>query len=75
DVTGATRWLDRALRIVERVTHTHAAGNRFMVIEHFAAQCKPLLGYNKDNPADGFRPYGITPGHGCAGARPVDSAW
>ncbi len=35
DVTGDTRWLDRALRIVERVIHTHAAGNQFMVIEHF----------------------------------------
>jgi mannose/cellobiose epimerase-like protein (N-acyl-D-glucosamine 2-epimerase family) len=71
DVTGDTRWLDRALRIVERVIHTHAAGNRFMVIEHFDAQWKPLLGYNEDNPADGFRPYGITPGHGFEWARLV----
>lgn len=71
DVTGDTRWLDRALRIVERVIHTHAAGNQFMVIEHFDAQWKPLLGYNEDNPADGFRPYGITPGHGFEWARLV----
>ncbi|PKH20785.1 AGE family epimerase/isomerase [Pseudomonas fluorescens] len=71
DVTGDTRWLDRALRIVERVIHAHAAGNRFMVIEHFDAQWNPLLGYNEDNPADGFRPYGITPGHGFEWARLV----
>jgi mannose/cellobiose epimerase-like protein (N-acyl-D-glucosamine 2-epimerase family) len=71
DVTADTRWLDRALRIVERVIHTHAASNRFMVIEHFDAQWTPLFGYNEDNPADGFRPYGITPGHGFEWARLV----
>ena len=27
DVTGDARWLDRALRIVERVIHGHAAAN------------------------------------------------
>ena len=69
DVTADTRWLDRALRIVERVIHTCAAGNQFMVIEHFDARWQPLLGYNEDNPADGFRPYGITPGHGFEWAR------
>ena len=71
DVTGETRWLDRALRIVERVIHTHAAGNQFMVIEHFDTHWQPSLGYNEDNPADGFRPYGITPGHGFEWARLV----
>ena len=69
DVTGDTHWLERALRIVERVIHDHAAGNRFMVIEHFDAQWNPLPGYNEDNRADGFRPYGITPGHGFEWAR------
>lgn len=71
DVTGDTRWLDRALRIVERVIHTHAAGNQFMVIEHFDPHWRPLLNYNEDNRADGFRPYGITPGHGFEWARLV----
>ena len=69
DVTGDTRWLDRALRIVERLIHQHAAGSQFMVIEHFDAHWQPLLAYNEDNPADGFRPYGITPGHGFEWAR------
>ncbi|MGZ0717320.1 D-mannose isomerase [Pseudomonas palleroniana] len=71
DVTGDRRWLDRALRIVERVIHTYAAANRFMVIEHFDTRWQPLPGYNEDNPADGFRPYGITPGHGFEWARLV----
>ncbi|MBL7228164.1 MAG: AGE family epimerase/isomerase [Pseudomonas sp.] len=71
DVTGDTRWLGRALRIVERVIHRHAAANEFMVIEHFDRYWQPLHRYNEDNPADGFRPYGITPGHGFEWARLV----
>lgn len=71
DVTGQTRWLDRALRIVERVIHTHAAANQYQVIEHFDPQWQPLRGYNEDNPADCFRPYAVTPGHGFEWARLV----
>ncbi len=71
DVTLDSRWLDRALRIVERVIHTHAAANEFMVIEHFDRHWQPLREYNQDNPADGFRPYGTTPGHGFEWARLV----
>ncbi len=71
DVTGDSRWLDRALRIVERVIHQHAVANDFMVIEHFDRQWQPLREYNHDNPADGFRPYGTTPGHGFEWARLV----
>jgi sulfoquinovose isomerase len=71
DVTQDSRWLDRALRIVERVIHTHAAANEFMVIEHFDRHWQPVREYNQDNPADGFRPYGTTPGHGFEWARLV----
>ncbi|MDF0730391.1 AGE family epimerase/isomerase [Pseudomonas entomophila] len=69
DVTGDRRWLDRALRIVERIIHTHAAANGFGVIEHFDRHWQPLPDYNHDNPADGFRPYGTTPGHAFEWAR------
>ncbi|AMB85512.1 sugar isomerase [Pseudomonas agarici] len=69
DVTGDSRWLDRALRIVERLIHQRAATNDFMVIEHFDRQWQPLPDYNQDNPADGFRPYGTTPGHGFEWSR------
>ncbi|WP_030139363.1 AGE family epimerase/isomerase, partial [Pseudomonas fluorescens] len=35
DATDDPRWLARALRIVERVIHGHAAANDYMVVEHF----------------------------------------
>jgi len=63
DVTGDSKWLDRALSIVDRVIHTHAAANDFQVVEHFSLHWQPLPDYNQDNPADGFRPFGTTPGH------------
>jgi mannose/cellobiose epimerase-like protein (N-acyl-D-glucosamine 2-epimerase family) len=69
DVTGDAQWLDRALRIVERVIHDHAAGNDHQVIEHFSQAWQPLPEYNHDNRADGFRPYGTTPGHAFEWAR------
>jgi mannose/cellobiose epimerase-like protein (N-acyl-D-glucosamine 2-epimerase family) len=71
DVTGEQRWLSRAQRIVERVIHGHAAANGYLVIEHFDRDWQPLREYNHDNPADGFRPYGTTPGHGFEWARLV----
>ncbi|MGE8067288.1 AGE family epimerase/isomerase [Pseudomonas sp. NPDC089569] len=69
DVTGDNRWLCRAQRIVERVIHGHAAANDYLVIEHFDRNWQPLREYNSDHPADGFRPYGTTPGHGFEWAR------
>ncbi|WOE78200.1 AGE family epimerase/isomerase [Pseudomonas protegens] len=69
DVTQDPRWLNRALRIVERVIHQHAAANDFMVIEHFDADWQPQRDYNRAFPADGFRPFGTTPGHGFEWAR------
>ncbi|MFJ3466016.1 AGE family epimerase/isomerase [Pseudomonas sp. NPDC090201] len=71
DVTGDGRWLDRALRIVERVIHQHAASNNHQVIEHFTADWQPVLDYNADRPGDEFRPYGTTPGHAFEWARLV----
>ena len=69
DVTGDSRWLERALRIVERVIHQHGAANEHLVIEHFDRHWRPLRDYNQANPADGFRPFGTTPGHGFEWAR------
>lgn len=71
DVTGDARWLDRALSIVERVIHQHAAANDHQVIEHFDLQWQPVREYNADKPDDGFRPYGTTPGHAFEWARLV----
>jgi sulfoquinovose isomerase len=69
DVTGDAQWLDRALRIVERVIHQQAAANGFQVVEHFNRAWEPLRDYNRNNPADGFRPFGTTPGHAYEWAR------
>ncbi|WP_256661475.1 AGE family epimerase/isomerase, partial [Pseudomonas sp. F01002] len=69
DVTDDNRWLCRAQRIVERVIHGHAAANDYLVVEHFDRDWQPLREYNHDNPADGFRPYGTTPGHGFEWSR------
>ncbi|BBH44563.1 AGE family epimerase/isomerase [Pseudomonas sp. KU43P] len=69
DVTGDTLWLDRALRIAERIIHRHAAANGYRVIEHFDAHWQPLPDYNREHPADHFRPYGTTPGHAFEWAR------
>ena len=69
DVTGERVWLDRALRIVERVVHGWAAGNSWRIPEHFDASWEPDLEYNVDTPAHPFRPYGATIGHWLEWAR------
>jgi sulfoquinovose isomerase len=69
DVQADPRWLERALRIGERVIHRHAAQANYLPVEHFDSDWRPLPDYNDDNRADGFRPYGQTPGHGFEWAR------
>ena len=63
DVTGDRAWLDRAVRITERVVHRYAKDNQWRIPEHFDPQWQPLLDYNVDTPAHPFRPYGATIGH------------
>lgn len=69
DVTGNRIWLDRAMRIAERMIHQFAAGNSYRVIEHFDANWHPIPDYNIDVPAHRFRAYGSTPGHWVEWAR------
>ncbi|QGQ18183.1 AGE family epimerase/isomerase [Cellulomonas sp. JZ18] len=69
DVTGDRRWLDRAVRVVERVVHGFAAGHDWRIPEHFDATWTPDLEYNADTPAHPFRPYGATIGHWFEWAR------
>ncbi|MFJ2981464.1 MULTISPECIES: AGE family epimerase/isomerase [unclassified Pseudomonas] len=71
DVTGDVLWLERALRIALRIIHGHAAANDYRVVEHFDAHWQALPDYNRDNPADHFRPYGSTPGHAFEWSRLV----
>ena len=69
DVTGDALWLQRALRIVERLIHGHAASRGHVVVEHFDKHWQALPEYNAASPADPFRPYGSTPGHSFEWAR------
>ncbi len=69
DVTGHRVWLDRALRIVERVVHGFAKDNEWRIPEHFDAGWVADLEYNVDTPAHPFRPYGATIGHWFEWAR------
>jgi sulfoquinovose isomerase len=69
DVLSNPLWLDRALRISERVIHVHATRAHYLPVEHFDHNWQPLPAYNDQLRADGFRPYGQTPGHGFEWAR------
>lgn len=68
DVTGDALWLERAVRIGRRVADV-AAGTGWRIPEHFTEAWSPMLDHNRDDPADPFRPYGATVGHGLEWAR------
>jgi len=65
----AALWRERACRIIERVVNCEARRNDWRVPEHFTPGWTPLLDYNQDRPADPFRPYGATVGHGLEWSR------
>lgn len=67
--TADRAWLDRALRVAARFVDTGARGRGWRLPEHYDATWAVLPDYNVDNPADPFRPYGVTPGHGMEWAR------
>ena len=69
DALQAPLWLERALRISERVIHQHALQANDLPVEHFDAHWQPLPAYNQDKPDDLFRPFGQTPGHAYEWAR------
>ena len=63
DVTGDVGLRDRARRIVTTVVHGFARDHRWRIPEHFDGHWRPLLDYNRNEPAHPFRPYGATIGH------------
>ena len=69
DTTGDARWHERALSICDRIINGAARTNAWRIPEHFDAEWNVVLDYNSDSPADPFRPYGSTPGHGLEWAR------
>jgi mannose/cellobiose epimerase-like protein (N-acyl-D-glucosamine 2-epimerase family) len=53
----------QALRTTERVLHGWARERDWRLPEHFTPDWQPLPEHNRENPADPFRPYGVTIGH------------
>lgn len=68
DATGDRSWHRRADRVAARVT-AWARANDWRVPEHFDADWRPTLDFNRDQPADPFRPYGATVGHALEWSR------
>lgn len=68
DVTGNERHRTRAGGIIRRVIDW-AKENDWRIPEHFGSDWVPNLTCNEDRPADPFKPYGATPGHGIEWAR------
>lgn len=68
DAVGLEKYRTRAGRIIDHVLGW-ASENEWRIPEHFTKDWKAELEYNKECPADPFKPYGATPGHGIEWAR------
>jgi mannose/cellobiose epimerase-like protein (N-acyl-D-glucosamine 2-epimerase family) len=69
DPGAADRLRARALRATERIVHGFARDRDWRLPEHFTAGWQPLPDFNRDRPADPFRPFGVTVGHQFEWAR------
>ncbi|MDA2811536.1 AGE family epimerase/isomerase [Nocardiopsis sp. RSe5-2] len=69
DATGDRVWRDRALGIADRLIRGETAANGWRLPEHFTPDWEQDLDYNRDAPADPFRPFGTTVGHWLEWAR------
>ncbi len=69
DVLDDATLRDKALRIVTRVVHDLARGNRWRIPEHFDDSWTPIPDYNLEEPAHPFRPFGATIGHSLEWSR------
>jgi mannose/cellobiose epimerase-like protein (N-acyl-D-glucosamine 2-epimerase family) len=68
DVTGDARWARRAGRIATTLV-ARARANDWRIPEHYDVRWRPLPEYNRERPADQFRPYGATVGHALEWSR------
>jgi mannose/cellobiose epimerase-like protein (N-acyl-D-glucosamine 2-epimerase family) len=69
DAEDAADLRSKALGVTERVVHDWARERDWRLPEHFTEDWTPLPDYNRDKPADPFRPYGVTVGHQFEWAR------
>ena len=63
EATGDPSLLDRALDISDFIVNQHARSRDWMMPEHFDQEGTVDPSFNEQNPADEFRPYGVTIGH------------
>ncbi len=68
DGAGMEEYRVRAGRIIDRVI-LWAGNNSWRIPEHYTKDWTPDLERSKDRPADQFKPYGATPGHGIEWSR------
>ena len=68
DAIKEEKYRIRAGRIIDYVIGW-ASANDWRIPEHFTKEWKADLDCNKERPADRFKPYGATPGHGIEWAR------
>ncbi|NNG38767.1 AGE family epimerase/isomerase [Flexivirga sp. ID2601S] len=68
DVTGEQSYLDRAEATTQQVL-SWARERDWRIPEHFDLDAIPLPDYNRDSPADPFRPFGATVGHALEWSR------
>lgn len=63
DATGERRYLARAALLAQHITRRQAERCGGLVWEHYDAHWQPDWLYNRDDPANLFRPWGYQPGH------------
>jgi sulfoquinovose isomerase len=69
DATSDPALAYQALEIADFLANTVARRAHWRVVEHFDENWLPVWRYNQDHPADPFRPYGATVGHGIEWSR------
>lgn len=63
DVTGIEKYRERAYLIARTTVNVFAKENNWMLPEHFNEKWMVDKEFNMSNPADPFRPFGVTIGH------------
>jgi sulfoquinovose isomerase len=69
DANGDRALADQALDIADHLANSVARQAHWRVVEHFDENWSPLWRYNETRPADPFRPFGFTVGHGIEWSR------
>lgn len=63
EITHDRKYLERAIAICKRTVDGFARSHDWLLPEHFTSKWEVEAEFNHDNPADQFRPYGVTIGH------------